>query len=100
MTRALPFALVLLLAACSGGGGVLAVLPDDPSPDGQACRREAERDPQVQAIANSRVVGNIAQEQRVRIELLDALPRAYDACMLRRGATPAGGVERLRPRVY
>ncbi len=87
MTRALPLALVLLLAACSGGGGVLAVLPDDPSPDGQACRREAERDPQVQAIANSRVIGNvgagtacadrIARRAAARLRRLHAAPRRH-----------------------
>lgn len=86
---------LMLLAACQQGG-VWANVPRDDSPDGQACRREAEQDPEVRRIASSAASGNPAQDERVREQLLAALPRAWRSCMTRRGALPPGGVEQVR----
>lgn len=86
----------LLLAGACQQGGVWANVPRDDSPDGQACRREAAEDPEVRRIASAAASGNPAQDERVREELLVALPRAWRACMTRRGALPPGGVEQLR----
>jgi hypothetical protein len=86
---------LLLLGACQQGG-VWANVPRDDSPDGQACRREAADDPEVRRISRTATSGNLAQDERVREELLVALPRAWRACMTRRGALPPGGVEQVR----
>ena len=92
-----PVALLALLAlgACERSS-LMDLMPQDPSPDGQACREEALRDPEVRRIRESNVYDNTSQQFIVRRELETALPRAYNACMLRRGATPSGGVERVR----
>ena len=89
-------AALLALAACETGG-VWANVPVDNSPDGQACRREAEQDPEVRRIASQFTAnGNEAWNERVRQEMLVALPRAWRDCMTRRGAMPGGGVEPVR----
>ncbi|MBP0466789.1 phosphoribosylamine--glycine ligase [Roseomonas sp. PWR1] len=93
--RAFALAALLGLAAC-GGGVVGRNLPNEPGPDAEACRREALNDPEARRIASSSVAGNLSQEDRVRRELAEALPRIYYACMRRRGAPAAGGVERVR----
>ena len=95
MRRALPLLVLLALGACQQAG-VWANVPRDDSPDGQACRREADQDPEVRRIASTATSGNPAQDERVREELLVALPRAWRACMTRRGALPPGGVEQVR----
>jgi hypothetical protein len=95
MRRAAAILGLMLLGACQQGG-VWANVPRDDSPDGQACRREAADDPEVRQIARSAASGNPAQDERVREQLLVALPRAWRACMTRRGALPPGGVEQLR----
>jgi predicted DCC family thiol-disulfide oxidoreductase YuxK len=95
MIRTLAAIALLGLAACQQGG-VWANVPRDDSPDGQACRREAAEDPEVRRIASTATSGNLAQDERVREELLVALPRAWRACMTRRGALPPGGVEQVR----
>ena len=92
MTRPLALLALLLLAACQGG--VWANVPTDDTPDGRECRREAESDPEVRRIARSATMGmNPSHDEQIRQELLAALPRAWRACMTRRGAIPAGGVE-------
>lgn len=96
MTRPLALPLLLVLAAC-GGGVVNEAMPQEPGPDAAACRQEAERDPEVQRIADSLVPTIPDNVYRVRQQLLVAIPRAYNECMIRRGARPAGGVERIRP---
>ncbi len=95
--RGAALAVALLgLGACETGG-VWANVPTDDTPDGRACRREAERDPEVRRIASQATSsGNVAWDERVRQELLVALPRAWRDCMTRRGAIPAGGVEPVR----
>lgn len=95
MRHVLALTGLVLLAACQQGG-VWANVPRDDSPDGQACRREAEQDPEVRRIASSAAYGNPAHDERVRQEMLAALPRAWRACMTRRGALPPGGVEQVR----
>ena len=92
-----PVALLALLAlgACERSS-LMELMPQDPSPDGQACREEALRDPEVRRLRGSNVYDNQSQMFIVERDLREALPRAYRACMLRRGATPAGGVERVR----
>jgi hypothetical protein len=95
MRHAIALVGLLLLGACQQGG-VWANVPVDNSPEGQACRREAEQDPEVRRIASSAASGNPAHDERVREQLLVALPRAWRACMTRRGALPPGGVEQLR----
>ena len=93
--RALALAALLGLAAC-GGGVVGRNLPNDPGPDAEACRRETINDPEIRRIASSSVAGNASQEDIVRRVHAEALPRVYNACMRRRGASPGGGVERVR----
>jgi hypothetical protein len=95
MTRVAGLLALLALGACQQSG-VWANVPRDDSPDGQACRREAADDPEVRRIARTAAPGNVAQEERVREQLLAALPRAWRACMTRRGALPPGGVEQVR----
>ena len=91
-----PAALLALLALGACQNPLADLLPQDTGPDAQACREEALRDPEVRRIRESNVMDNPSQEFVVRRELEEALPRAYRNCMLRRGATPAGGVERVR----
>lgn len=93
--RALALAGLLALAAC-GGGVVGRNLPNEPGPDAEACRRETLNDPEIRRIGASNVAGNPTQEDIVRRELAEALPRIYNACMRRRGAATRGGVERVR----
>jgi hypothetical protein len=94
MIRVVP--LLLLLAAC--GGGVLnESLPQEPGPDAAACREEVLRDPDLRRIASAMTSENLAQNDRVRRELREGIARSYNACMIRRGARPQGGVEPVRP---
>ncbi|CAH0271954.1 phosphoribosylamine--glycine ligase [Roseomonas sp. CECT 9278] len=95
MRRVLPVLVLLALGACQQGG-IWANVPVDNSPDGQACRREAEQDPEVRRIASTAASGNPAHDEVVRQELLAAMPRAWRSCMTRRGALPPGGVEQVR----
>ncbi|MBR0674329.1 hypothetical protein [Neoroseomonas soli] len=97
MIRPVALFALLTLGACQQSS-LVDLMPQDPSPDGQACREEALNDPDVRRIRRSNVSDNTSQQFIVQRELEEALPRAYRACMLRRGATPAGGVERLRRR--
>lgn len=94
MTRGLSAAALVAAAIGLGGcqGGVWANVPVDATPDGQACRVEAENDPEARRIASTASSGNLAQDERVRQELLVLLPRLWRACMMRRGAI-RGGVE-------
>ncbi|MEO3471311.1 hypothetical protein AAFN86_05525 [Roseomonas sp. CAU 1739] len=87
-------AAMLGLGACQQGG-VWANVPVDNSPDGQACRVEAENDPEAKRIAASATSGNVGYDEQVRQELLVLLPRLWRACMQRRGAI-RGGVEAVR----
>lgn len=96
MTRTLALFALIGLAACQQGG-VWSHMPRDDSPDGQACRREVEQDPELRRMAASFTWGaNRAQDDRVTREMRDALPQAWRACMTRRGATLPGGVEPVR----
>ncbi|WP_198372205.1 phosphoribosylamine--glycine ligase [Roseomonas rosulenta] len=95
MRRVAALLALVLLAACEQGG-VWANVPRDDSPDAQACRREAEQDPEVRRIASSGTSGNATQDERVRAQLLEILPRVWRTCMTRRGALPPGGVEQVR----
>jgi hypothetical protein len=100
MIRSFALLAALALAACEQGG-VWASVPADDSPDARECRREAERDPEVRRIARAQTAGgNLTQDSMVREQLMEALPRAWNACMLRRGAIPAGGVEPVRRRTF
>jgi hypothetical protein len=100
MIRSLALLAALALAACQQGG-VWESVPRDDSPDGRACREEAARDPEVRRLASAQTSGgNPTQDLRVREQLMEAIPRAWNACMLRRGAAPAGGVEPTRRRSF
>jgi hypothetical protein len=79
---------LLALAGCARGG-VWANVPDDPGPQAAACRREAEDSPQYR-LYGSMAGGNTANAERVRQDLLVALPRIYHACMIRTGGYPPG----------
>jgi hypothetical protein len=79
---------LLALAGCAQGG-VWANVPDDPGPLAAACRREAEHSPQFR-LYGEMGGGNTANAERVRQELLLALPRIYHDCMLRTGGYPPG----------
>jgi len=85
---------MLGLGACQQGG-VWANVPVNDTPDGQACRVEAENDPEAKRLASTVSSGNEAQDQEVRQKLLVLLPRLWRACMNRRGAI-RGGVEPVR----
>ena len=87
-------AAMLGLAGCETGG-VWANVPADNSPDGQACRVEAENDPEAKRIAATATSGNLGHDEEVRQELLRVLPRLWRNCMQRRGAI-RGGVEPVR----
>jgi hypothetical protein len=96
MIRPLALLALIALAGCQQGG-VWAHMPRDDSPDGQACRREVEQDPELRRMAAAFTGGaNPAHDDRVRRELEEAIPQAWRACMTRRGATLPGGVEPLR----
>ncbi len=96
MTRTLALLALIGLAACQQGG-VWAHMPRDDSPDGQACRREVERDPELRRMAAAFTGGaNRAQDDRVMREMREAIPQAWRACMTRRGAALPGGVEPVR----
>jgi hypothetical protein len=92
-------AVVLVVATLGLGGcqqgGVWANVPIDNSPDGQACRVEAENNPEAKRIAASATSGNVGRDEEVRQELLALLPRLWRDCMQRRGAI-RGGVEPVR----
>ncbi|MBW6400600.1 hypothetical protein KPL78_22265 [Roseomonas sp. HJA6] len=92
--------MALLVAAAIGlggcqNGGVWANVPIDDSPDAQACRVEAENDPEAKRLADSVSSANWGQDQIIRQQLLALLPRLWTTCMQRRGAI-RGGVERVR----
>lgn len=95
MKRLMVPLLLLGLGACQDGG-VWANVPVDDTPDGRACRTEAENDPDIRRLGYSSTGGvNPSHDERVRQEMLEALPRAWRTCMMRRGAIPQGGVERV-----
>ncbi|WP_188972140.1 hypothetical protein [Neoroseomonas lacus] len=85
---------MLGLGACQQGG-VWANVPVNNTPDGQACRVEAENDPEAKRVAATATSGNLGYDEQVRQELLVLLPRLWRACMNRRGAI-RGGVEPVR----
>jgi len=93
-TSAALIAAMIGLAACETGG-VWANVPADNTPDGQACRVEAENDPEAKRIAATATSGNVGHDEEVRQELLRLMPRLWRACMQRRGAI-RGGVEPVR----
>ena len=93
-TSAALIAAMIGLAACETGG-IWANVPPDNSPDGLACRVEAENDPEAKRIAATATSGNIGHDEEVRQELLRLMPRLWRACMQRRGAI-RGGVEPVR----
>ena len=93
-TAAALVAAMIGLGACQQGG-VWANVPVDATPDGQACRVEAENNPEAKRIAASATSGNPAHDEQVRQELLQLLPRLWRGCMQRRGAI-RGGLEPVR----
>lgn len=93
-TAAALLAAMLGLGACQSGG-VWANVPVDSSPDAQACRVEAENNPEAKRIAASGTSGNVGHDEEVRQQLLVLLPRLWRQCMMRRGAI-RGGVEPVR----
>lgn len=93
-TAAALVAAMIGLGACQQGG-VWANVPVDDTPDGQACRVEAENNPEAKRIAATGTSGNVGHDEVVRQELLALLPRLWRACMQRRGAI-RGGVEPVR----
>lgn len=83
-------ALALLLSGCSASPPSAP-----PSPEAEACARQANEDPVVREML-AKAAGNLdwqwQNESRIRIARQDATTR----CLRARGLAPMGGVERLR----
>ena len=88
--RPLPLLALALLAACAE-----AINPwpaPAPDPETAQCRREAERDPEVQK-ANELLMFGRTYLGTAERELMNAREKAVRACLVRRGYQPRGGVE-------
>lgn len=68
--------------------------PDDPAH--RECRAEAENAPSVVDAGRRALIGNVAQQDRLSAERQDAVARAYQDCLRRRGLIRGGGVEPVR----
>ncbi len=95
--RAALLLLPLLLAGCGWFSGSPAPDPEA-RPEYAACRREAERDPQVVALAAQATPDWALNESRLGPQRQTLLNRAYRDCLRRRGLGMPGGVETLRTR--
>ena len=72
------------------------IFPPDTSADAAACREEARRDPALRDLRRSTFIGFPAQEEALRNEIVTTQRRTYFECMVLRGHTRQGGVERVR----
>ena len=100
--RPIPTRSALVLAALLLGACTPSYRADEAAFRGpndaahRECRAEAENDPSV--VDNSRrvLIGNLTQQDRLAAERQDALARAYQDCLRRRGLLRGGGVEPVR----
>jgi hypothetical protein len=95
----LPGALfgALLLAACTPAYRADEAAfrgPDDAAH--RECRAEAERSPDVVVAGRQAFLGNPAQQERTEAGRQEAVGRAYQDCLRRRGLIRGGGVEPVR----
>ncbi|WP_338665658.1 phosphoribosylamine--glycine ligase [Pararoseomonas sp. SCSIO 73927] len=97
MTRALPFAALLLaplaLAACRANDP----LPPPANAAEAACRREAQDSAGVDRGFERLQIQNPTQNQRVTGEIALAERQAYLRCLRTKGLAAPGGVEPVRP---
>lgn len=89
-----PLLALALLAAC--GQATTPWPAPAPDPDTEACRREAERDPDVQKAQELLMFGR-GYIRPAEEALRDAREKAVRACLQRRGVQPRGGVETELP---
>ncbi len=102
MTRARPPLAAALLATLLAGCGGEARPPDplraEPTPEEQACRAEARRDPAVRAFYREANPMNAFNTTRLTPERQAAEAAAFRDCLRRLGAAQPGGVEAIRRR--
>ena len=100
--RPIPTRAALVLAALLLGACTPTYRADEAAfrgPDDAAhreCRAEAENAPTVMEFGRRVLPGNVAQQERLSAERQDALARAYQDCLRRRGLVRGGGVEPVR----
>lgn len=96
-TRASLVLAALLLGACTPSYRADEAAfrgPDDAAH--RECRAEAENAPAVVDTGRRVLIGNVTQQDRLAAERQDALARAYQDCLRRRGLLRGGGVEPVR----
>lgn len=96
MRRSLLLA-ALLLGACTPAYRADEAAfrgPDDPAR--RECRAEAENAPEVVAFGRQARLDNIPAQDRLAAQRQDAVTRAYQDCLRRRGLMRGGGVEPVR----
>ena len=96
MHRSLVLA-ALLLGACTPSYRADEAAfrgPDDPAH--RECRSEAENAPAAVDAGRRALIGNVPQQDRLAAERQDAVARAYQDCLRRRGLIRGGGVEPIR----
>ena len=96
MHRSLVLAALLLGACTPSYRADEAALrgPDDPAH--RECRSEAENAPAAVDAGRRALIGNVPQQDRLAAERQDAVARAYQDCLRRRGLIRGGGVEPIR----
>ena len=95
MKTAAAFLVMMTLAGCASQSRQ-EIFPPDTSEDAAACREEARRDPALRDLRHSIFIGFQAQEEALRNEIVTTQRRTYFECMVLRGHTRQGGVERVR----
>lgn len=96
-TRASLVLAALLLGACTGTDRAEEAAFRGPNEAGhRECRTEAESAPGVVEAGRRALIGNVAQQDRMAADRQEALGRAYQDCLRRRGLLRGGGVEPVR----
>ena len=90
--------LPLLLAGCGWFSASPATPEPETRPEFAACRREAERDPQVVALGAQAGPDLALNQSRLGPQRQTLLNRAFRDCLRRTGVGMPGGVETIRSR--